>query len=204
MNSIYAAVDVETTGLKQGPDKLLEIAVYPVGSAMLNVMDKDGYHAIVKYDRRVAGRMRAAADPYVKQMHDKTGLWGKLSGGGAKPLEQIDAELVHYLKRFVPEPGEMPVMGNSVRLDMNFIDTFLPNTASHLSYHMRDVSTVAGLAADWFALPRFEKKMAHTAKGDILECIEELKHYRNQIFYPGIFQPGRGGKITPVSETDNV
>jgi len=177
----YAAVDVETTGLKQGPDKLLEVAVFIVDAKTLDIVDALGYSAVVKYDHRVAGRMRAAADPFVRDMHDKTGLWQALSSPTATPLAQIEKELTQYLSVFA-KPGEMPVMGNSVRLDMNFMDTFLPEVSGYLSYHMRDVSTVAGLAADWFDVPRYEKGSDHTARRDILECIEELKYYREALF----------------------
>lgn len=179
--SNIAAIDVETTGLIAHKEHLLEIACIPVDEN-LNVLDTIGFHAVVRYRNSERHSLRDRADPYVRRMHDITGLWGKLRDG--VPLEDIDAQMRDYLKQF-GEPGTMPVLGNSVRLDMNFMDEYLPLTAAFLDYHMRDVSTVAGLASDWYDLPYFEKHSDHTAMTDIKESIRELKHYREAIFRTG-------------------
>lgn len=174
-------IDVETTGLSAQNDYLLEIACI-VTDSQLNVLDKKGYHAIVWYHEKAVETMRAEAHPVVQDMHDKTGLWGKLNSG--KHLNQIDAELFGYLRQF-GRKGMMPVAGNTVRLDMNFIDEHLPKTAGHLGYQMRDVTTVAKLAQAWYPdLPEYEKFSDHTAMTDIKESIRELKHYRDEVFRP--------------------
>jgi len=172
-------VDVETTGLDAGRDHLLEIAVVVMNADLSEELGS--YHAVVAYDKKVAGRFRGRATPYVQEMHDKTGLWKKLSEPGAKDLTTIDVELARFLAEF-GAPRTMPVAGNSVRLDLNFIDANLPWVAEHLDYHMRDVSTVAGFASDWFDLPWFEKTSDHTAMTDIRESIREIKHYRETVF----------------------
>jgi oligoribonuclease len=197
--SNWAFVDVETDGLIAGPNKLMEIAVI-VTDENLNVLDEDGYHAVIKYDHRVAGRMRARAVPIVQEMHEKTGLWQAISEPGAKPLKQVDIQLTNYLEGF-GDAGTMPVAGNSVRLDMNFIDEFLPEVSFQLDYHMRDISTLAGIAADWYGLPRFEKFSDHTAMKDVRECIREAKHYRHGIFYDGIlYDRNREEEVSETNE----
>lgn len=179
---MIACIDVETTGLNANTEHLLEIACLVVDSETLEIVDEKGYHAVVQYGSAQARAMRTYSRPVVQEMHDKTGLWDKLSGPDAVPLRLIDIELKAYLKQF-GKPGEMPVLGNSVRLDMNFMDEDLPLTAKHLSYHMRDVSTIAGLAADWYPdLPRLKKHSDHTAMTDIRESIRELRYYRETIF----------------------
>lgn len=180
--SNIAWVDAETDGLDAHENHLLEIACL-VTDENLNILDPEGFHAIVHYSWEEVERMRDAAFPVVQEMHDKTGLWGKLYLPEGRAVDQciIDATLVGYLKQF-GEPGTMPVGGNSVRLDMNFMDRHLPATSEFLDYHMRDVSTIAGLASDWYDLPYFEKHSDHTAMVDIKESIRELKHYRETIF----------------------
>ena len=50
---------------------------------------------------------------------------------------------------------------------------------------MVDVSTIKALAKRWYSdVPRFSKKGAHLALDDILESIDELKYFREQVFKP--------------------
>ncbi len=178
----WAWVDVETGGTNPQTSPLLEIAIV-ITDDQLNILDKVGFHAIVRHGDPEIAEWKAMVDPHVLKMHEKTGLWDKLNSREAKPLAQIDGEAMAYLSIF-GKPGTMPVAGNSVRLDMNFMDRYLPLTAKYLDYHMRDVSTIAGIAHDWYNVPRLEKHSDHTAMTDIRESIRELKHYREQVFLP--------------------
>lgn len=178
-----AFVDCETTGLDpHNGHYLLEIAVL-VTDKDLNILDEVGYQSVVKYDPLAAIIAQGRANDYVTEMHAKTGLWDKLTGPGAKHLEQIDREIAAYLAKF-GEPKTMPVGGNSVRLDQNFIEFYLPLTYAHLDYHVRDVSTVAALAEGWYGQDNFVKVNDHTAMTDIRESIRELRHYRDTVFMP--------------------
>ncbi len=178
--SNIAWIDVETDSLDAETGHLLEIACL-VTDPELHILDERGFHAVIEYSDEEVAQMRRMAHPVVKEMHDKTGLWDLLRGAAATPLRRVDEDLLAYLRRF-GERGQVPVAGNSVRLDMNFIDKHLPGVSGHLDYHMRDVSTVAGLANDWYDLPPFVKHNDHTAMVDIRESIRELKHYRELIF----------------------
>lgn len=173
-----AFVDVETTGLNAETDHLLEIAVV-ITDAGLAI--KAEFHAVVRYAPDEVAQMVLAASTTVKEMHHANGLWRKLWQSDAEPLAAIEKNLVEFLSLY-GAPRTMPVGGNTVRLDMNFIDKHLPSVGAHLDYHMRDVSTVAGLASDWYDLPWFEKKSDHTAQVDVHESIRELKHYREAVF----------------------
>lgn len=176
-----AWIDVETNGLDAHKNRLLEIAVV-ITDPELNILHEDGYHAIVHYDEAIWRGMRAHSNAYVQEMHDQTGLWQKLSGPKSKPLSMIDAELFKYL-RWYGRKGQMPLGGNSPRLDLNFMEQWLPKSYAHISYQMRDVTTVAKLAQAWYpGLPEFRKLSDHTASLDIRESIRELKHYRREVF----------------------
>ena len=178
--SNIAWIDTETNGLDASKNSLLEIAVI-VTDCELNVLDEVGFHAVVRYELPRAQELYDQAVPFVQDMHTKTGLWHRLSEVDALPRFVVDRDLRDYLQHF-GEPGTMPVAGNTVRLDMNFMDANLPTTAKFLDYHMRDVSTVAGFANDWYDLPWFQKKSDHTAMVDIRESIREIKHYREAVF----------------------
>jgi len=171
-------IDVETTGLSAQRNSLLEIACL-VTDGDLNVLDESGYQAVVHHTYGQAQTAFAEANGYVQHMHAKTGLWGRLTSGTA--LSLIDTQLHRYVRQF-SEAKTSPVGGNSVRLDMNFMDANLPLVAGHLDYHMIDVSTVSNLASIWYGEPWFEKASDHTAMTDIRESIKELKHYRKAAF----------------------
>lgn len=175
MNNVIVWADVETTGLHAGsPDKLLEVAAF-VTDLDLNLLDDSGYQAVVRYEN--PDEVRDVADDFVKNMHDKTELWQKLPEG--KPLEQIDAELTAYIKLFAPEARQGRLAGNSVRLDANFIEEFLPAVSAHLHYRLLDVSAVAFEFCEVRGVPWFKKQHTHRALDDIRESIAELKHIRS-------------------------
>ena len=173
-------VDVETTGLDAHRDSLLEIAVL-ITDHELNILDEAGFQAVVRHTLTEVGYLMSNAVPFVQDMHHKTGLWGRLSGPDALYLPEIDLDLSIYLARF-GDAKTMPIAGNSVALDQNFITSYLPRVSRFLDYHMRDVSSVAGMVFDWYDFPWYDKANDHTAMTDIRESIKELKHYREIAF----------------------
>lgn len=185
-NDNIAWIDCETTGLTAHKEHLLEIACI-VTDRDLNILDEKGYHAVVHYTDVEMFEMMGDATSYVFNMHTETGLWGKLADG--TPLKMIDGNLFKYLRRF-GRTGEMPIGGNSVRLDANFMDEHLPRVSGHLSYRLRDVSGLAGFMHDWFEIPFMEKTSDHTAMTDVKESIREAKYYRTLLqMYLGSQKP---------------
>lgn len=171
-------IDVETTGLDPHENSLLEIACL-VTDSELNILDEEGFQAPVYHSPRMLDMAQGECNDYVLQMHAKTGLWDRLASG--TPLSQINEELAEYVSAF-SAPRTSPVGGNSVRLDMNFMDRHLPLVSAHLDYHMVDVSTIATLNHLWNGGEWFEKASDHTAMTDIRECLRELRHYRKAVF----------------------
>ena len=169
--------DMESTGLRSGrSDQLLEVAVL-ITDFDLNILDEAGFHAIAKHEKR---DMVGIANDYVTQMHLKTGLWDKVDNG--TPYYQMDRELLAYIKEFAPEERQARLAGNSVRLDANFFDEFLPLTAAHLHYRILDVSSIAFEANAVHRIEVFHKKLEHTAMSDIRESIEELRYLRKALY----------------------
>lgn len=180
--------DVETTGLDELNDSLLEVAVI-ITDTDLNVLDEAGFHATVQYPKSNVERMRAAAPAVVQDMHDATGLWDRLPTG--RPTKSIDADLTQYLRNFAPDqsakrPGDrvMRLAGNSVKLDYAFTRVDLPRVFDQLSFRVVDVSTLAFLADEWHGCGYFPKARNHSAMADIRESLEEARWARSVIRQP--------------------
>lgn len=172
MTETLVATDVETTGLSPNDGHLLlEVAVHLVSpKAPFEIIEPEGFHAVIQHDPESA---RALANDYVKDMHDKTGLWDRLADG--TPLDEVDEKLLAYLQSHLGK-REGRVFGNSIRLDMNFLDAYLPKSAGYLHYRFLDASGLAWFAHENFGVPYYEKRRTHTAEEDIQESLGELRH----------------------------
>ena len=175
-------IDCEMTGLDLERDALIEIAVV-VTDADLTVLG-EGVDVVI---RPPDGAVEQMVD-VVRTMHTTSGLLDELPSGVT--LEEAEAEVLVYVRQFVPEPGKAPLAGSSVYTDRGFITRDLPALDAHLHYRLVDVSSVKELARRWFPRAYYnspEKRGGHRALADILESIDELRYYREAIFVP---QPG--------------
>jgi len=175
MSNVIVWADVETTGLRAHKNYLLEIAVL-VTDLDLNILDDTGYHAVVNHHK---GFVYNHANDYVRNMHTTSGLWDRLESG--TPLWKIDEEVLTYIKQFAPTQRTARLAGNSVRLDANFFDEWLPRSAEHLHYRILDVSSIA-FEAHIRGIPLFPKAETHEAMTDIRESIEELRYLRKELY----------------------
>lgn len=174
-------VDVETDGLIAHKQNLLEVAVL-VTDLNLNLLDETGFEATIAYTPDQADHMREKTSEYVRDMHDRSGLWTQITDPDrSAPKAIVEAHMLAYIQRFVPERRTARIGGNSVRLDLNFLDEHLPTVAGHLHHRMVDVSTLTGLAHWWKGVPMMEKVTAHTAMSDIRESIAELAYLREKL-----------------------
>lgn len=173
--------DVETNGTHPLllNNKLLQVACV-ITDTDLNVLDDEGFEAVVSYSRKEADELYNTAPPIVQDMHDATGLWERIVVEGDS-LEVVDENFLTYVKEFFPQPKTAWFGGNSIKLDRDFAEVFLPNFYAHVHYRSVDVSGIAGLGRAWYNVS-FEKGKSHNAVDDIRESVAELKFLRETIF----------------------
>jgi len=175
-------IDCEMTGLDLDADALVEVAAV-VTDSELNVLG-DGIDIIVRPPDEALEQM----NDFVRDMHTGSGLIDELAAGTT--LADAEAQVLDYLRTFVPEPGKAPLGGNSVATDKMFLERDMKDLVAHLHYRIIDVSSIKELARRWYPRVYFAsptKNGGHRALADILESIDELRYYRSALFVP---QPG--------------
>lgn len=165
------------TGLDPEQDVLVEIAVV-VTDSELNPLD-EGIDIVIAAPDDVLATM----DEVVTKMHTASGLLEAIPHG--ETLEDATAQVMAYVKRFVPKAKRAVLGGNSVGTDKQFLDRYMPELTSYLHYRIIDVSSIKELAHRWYPRAYFaspEKNGGHRALADILESIKELRYYRAVLF----------------------
>jgi oligoribonuclease len=169
-------VDMEMTGLNPDSDRVIEVAVV-ITDAQLEVI-AEGPVVAVHQDERVLGAM----DDWNTSTHGRSGLTARVR---ASTIDEIEAErvLIEFMARYVP-PRKSPMAGNSICQDRRFMARWMPQLEAFFHYRNLDVSSFKELARRWDpnAYRSFDKKSRHEALADIYESIDEMKHYRAQMF----------------------
>ncbi|MFT7837628.1 oligoribonuclease [Saccharothrix sp. BKS2] len=173
-------IDCEMTGLDLGKDALIEIAAL-VTDAELNVLG-EGVDVVIHADDTALDSM----PDVVVQMHARSGLTEEVRRS-TTTLADAEAQVLAYLREWVPDPRTAPLAGNSIATDRGFIARDMPELDAHLHYRMVDVSSIKELCRRWY--PRIyyaqpEKGLAHRALADVRESIRELAYYRRTAFVP--------------------
>ena len=169
-------IDMEMSGLNPDSDRVLEIAVVVTGPE-LDVIE-EGPVLVLQQSAGVLDAM----DRWNTSTHARSGLTDKVRLS-ALVEEQATDLLIEFLQPFVPS-GKSPMCGNSICQDRRFMARWMPRLEAFFHYRNVDVSTLKELARRWRpeVVRSFEKKSRHEALADIYESIEELKHYRKEMF----------------------
>lgn len=174
--------DIETTGLDESMDYVLEVA-FAVTDIYGEVIDaRDWLVPIVGDWWKFNAITRAKADPVVGKMHESSGLWKDLDDVTYSKAElEIEEEIVDWLCGF--NLPKVPLAGSSVSFDRKFISKYFPAVHDLFTYRNIDVSSVKELCKD--LAPEVYAKLStethpqklHRALPDVLDTIEEYKFY---------------------------
>lgn len=176
-------LDVETTGVNRDINSLLQVACR-ITDENLEFLDESGYEAKIHFTNEEVEELKKHTSDYVIDMHTKTGLWDALSGGDSKPRNVIDTELLTHIQKYVPEAKTGLLGGNSITLDRNFLEKFMPKSFEHLHYRSFDVTTMAMAVEMWLGSGSMYNKtnLMHEAMDDITQSVLEARHYQKLLF----------------------
>jgi oligoribonuclease len=179
VNDRIVWIDCEMTGLSLERDALIEVAAL-VTDYELNQLG-DGVDLVIKPPAEALEQM----DDFVRGMHTTSGLLADLDRGIT--LEDAQAQVLAYVRQWVPEPRTAPLGGNTVGTDRGFLARDMPDLEAHLHYRVIDVSSIKELSRRWYPRAYFNaprKAGGHRALADIRESIAELRYYRDAVFVP--------------------
>lgn len=169
-------LDCEMTGLDPQAERIIEIAVVVTGPDLEPRIE--GPVLVIHQSDELLGQM----DAWNKGTHGRSGLIDKVKASTLTE-EQAQEQILQFLRHYVPK-GKAPLCGNSIGQDRRFLALYMPKLEAFLHYRNVDVSTLKELAKRWkpAACSGFKKAQKHTALADVHESIEELAHYRSQLF----------------------
>lgn len=173
-------VDLEMTGLDPETCRIVEIATI-ITDSQLEVI-AEGPCFIV----RPEGEALAQTSTFVRELHEKSGLWTRIQES-TTTIDEARAATLAFLEEHTTR-GASLLCGNSVWKDRAFLEREMPDVVKHLHYRMIDVSTIKELVRRWYPARYHtpKKKEVHRALDDIRESIEELRWYRSHVFVPPV------------------
>lgn len=165
-------IDLEMTGLVPETDLIIEIATI-VTDAHLNTLEQGPVIAVHQSDEALN-----AMDEWNTKTHGNSGLVQRVKDSSVDDAS-AEKETIKFLEKWV-DKGASPICGNSIGQDRRFLYRYMPTLEDYFHYRNLDVSTLKELARRWApeVCDGFKKKGTHQALDDIIESIEELKHYR--------------------------
>lgn len=168
-------IDLEMSGLDPEEHVILEIASL-VTDERLDIV-AEGPNIAIHHPEETLNGM----EDWSRKHHLASGLLDRVK---SSPLNcrQAEEETLKFLALHCRQ-GESPLCGNSIWQDRRFLVKYMTDLEAFLHYRNIDVSTIKELSTMWYPrLPPFIKDKAHLAMSDILESIQELRHYRQTIF----------------------
>ncbi|KIN01831.1 hypothetical protein OIDMADRAFT_196429 [Oidiodendron maius Zn] len=174
-------IDCEMTGLDVDSDVIIEIFCI-ITDGDLEILDEEGWGVVIHQTKETMDKM----DEWCTRTHGENGLTTAVLASKVT-AEQAAAELLEYIKKFVPEPRRGLLAGNSVHADKAFLRKEpYKKVHDHLSYRILDVSSLKEASKRWSSkdilngVPK--KRAVHKAKDDIYESIAEARYYKEVIF----------------------
>lgn len=168
-------IDLEMTGLDPERCSIIELGLIITGADLTPIAQLE---RVVWQPDEVLARM----DPFVRDMHTRNGLLERVraSKQGQADVEREALTLVAAHCAF----REGVLAGNSIYQDRRFLTRHMPQLEGFLHYRQVDVSSLKVLARAWYGPAAEFKKDGknHTALDDIQASLDELRHYRAQLF----------------------
>jgi oligoribonuclease len=170
-----AWLDLEMTGLDAQVDVILQAALI-ITSADLAPLEQ------VSLDIWQPEAELSKMTPFVRDMHEKTGLLDRVRRSKVE-VRRAEQVLLEVVSGWCPYGAVL--CGNSIGQDRRFVDRYMPGLGTYLTYRVLDVSSIKILAKTWYGQTALYTKPSdgeHDALVDVKNSIAELAHYKKTLF----------------------
>jgi oligoribonuclease len=170
-------LDLEMTGLDEQNDAIIQAALI-VTNAELEPLEE--FVCDIWQPEAALAKMT----PFVREMHEKTGLLERVRKSTID-LGAAEKAMIERVTGWCTYPATL--CGSSIGYDKRFVDRWMPGLSGYLSYRTIDVSSLKLLARLWYGdSAAFQKQTEgeHDALFDIRQSLTELGFYRKTIFLP--------------------
>jgi oligoribonuclease len=168
-------VCIETTGLNEKKDSLLEIGVIITDKQLKTLAT---YERVIHQNDRVLGQM----EKVVANMHRESGLYDKVQISRNSEY-MVDLELSQFMEDNGFQPDRKAIIcGNGVAFEQKFIKRDLPHFAKFLHYRLIDVSSLKEIGKLWYEFDEYKKNKNYTAIHDLQESIAEMQYLKESLF----------------------
>lgn len=138
----FVFLDTETTGIKPSENSILEIGVVLVDAGYNEL---DSQYWITKtpgsiYDMDKLYSSASRDDEYVQNMHIRSGLRDEFKGARNGTPDHWENEIVQWLMD--RDADGMPMCGNTISFDRNFLAHHYPKINDLFHYRSIDVSSI--------------------------------------------------------------
>jgi oligoribonuclease len=178
----FVFVDIETTGLDHLTDLILEVGIV-ITDSDLQLIDM---YDVQIWESPTYDRKWESVDAFVRNMHDKSGLYDQCRAEGLIPT---DAENLLYEWLDGHGVRNVPLAGSSVHFDRSFLYEDMPKLHSVFGYRNIDVSSIKELCRrvnpDLLAKldSHTTRKEHHRAVDDCQDTIGELRFYLDNFLW---------------------
>lgn len=167
MMKTYLFADMEFSGLDKNIHKPLEIAIIAADKSLKLIK---AYTSVFYWEDVVF-------NPWSESNHAASGLLDEICDG--KTCTEIDSDLTKFCSDL---PGELILAGQSVHIDKDWINQYLPHFAKKLNHRVFDLSTIDMILEDRGSSIR-NRSEQHRAMPDARAALKSAQHYASNIVY---------------------
>jgi len=190
-------IDIESTGLCSTKDWLLEVGVSVVDMPSGEEVFADS--ALIYYPPKLLLAKREECDPYVRDMHDRGGLWADLQvRENTVDRDKLDSWLCTIGQLWSPD--KPPIANFNAPFDRNWLSEYAPEFVSTcLNHRCFDLSSAREMVRLVYPSGFGPQAGAgkHRALDDAREAVAYWKWFRSHIMTP--YGRGSGGDVVVVS-----
>lgn len=183
---LYAFLDIETTGLDEDTDSIIEIA-WTFTDERFKVIGPE--RSILVEPRGWDSFWQALRErPMVHEMHEKSGLLDALTHGTPEHLDAVGELLLRDLDA-LPAHTSLHLAGYSVHFDREFLQAngFRRMLAEHFHHRHLDLSaTKLLLSSAGVPFTQPENDTPHRALNDVRHSIEQARLLASQLTSTGV------------------